>query len=71
MKIIFQGKVPEPIIYNGTCGYCKTVVECEEAECQIDEDELKCEPTIFFVKCPTKNCPENIVMHKGKHQVYL
>ena len=72
MKIVFRGKIPDPIMFNGTCDYCRTVVELEEKECTREDYRYAHhgEPR-YYIKCPTKDCPRKIILKKGKYVAHL
>jgi len=57
MKIIQKGKLPPPIIFTGTCPYCRAVVECDasEASCEGDRHAHHGEAR-YYIKCPTEGC---------------
>lgn len=61
MKIIKEGKIPEPRPYQGTCKNCGTEVEFEANEAHTTitntDDELQ-----LFVTCPL--CSRRIVGKK-------
>lgn len=54
MKVLVQGKLPDPPKFIGTCKNCKCLIECEE-------HELSMSCTIL---CPTDRCSNMIQMYK-------
>lgn len=52
MKIIKKGKIPPPEEYEGTCGKCKTEIECSKNEVTDWGDQR--DPYIA-TKCPICN----------------
>ena len=72
MRIVFQGKLPEPIMFNGKCPYCNTIVELEEKECSCEGDRHAHHGEArYYIKCPTPDCPRDITLEKGKYVAYL
>lgn len=58
MKIIKEGKLPEPckVVKVGTCTHCGCIVQEEY------ENRLTQLSGVAVVKCPTYGCPEDILM---------
>lgn len=65
MKIIHEGKLPDPILFEGTCGYCQAKIQCEEKECNCEGDRHAHHGEArYYLKCPTKDCPRDITLEK-------
>lgn len=55
MKVIKEGKIPEPKIYRYTCSYCNTIFECDEDENMYNKYCPLCHRLVFSTpkKYPT------------------
>lgn len=63
MKIIKEGKLPNPKVYRGACTNCGTEVEADWRETEYigkNEDGSDC----MGVRCPLKSCHCKIVVRK-------
>ncbi len=68
MKIIKYGKVPPPIVFQGTCPFCETSIECTGDEVTYIENTSH--PKRYEVKCPLENCPRNIEVTRKEYSLH-
>lgn len=59
MKILKEGKIPEPRPYRGTCKNCNTEVEFEEVESHFTGVTKENGDMELFVTCPL--CSRRII----------
>ena len=65
MKIVREGKIPPMPVFEGTCDYCRAVVECPVNECSCEGDpHAHHGEARYYIKCPTKDCPRDIDMNR-------
>ena len=63
MKIIKEGKLPQPKVYRGICKNCETEIEVTEGEeYYVGKNSIgnRC----FGIKCPLKLCNHNITVRE-------
>lgn len=50
MRIVYTGKIPESVVYEGSCWSCKTRIECDQHETESITSPYG--DTNYFYACP-------------------
>lgn len=65
MKIIVPGKIPDPNIWEGICGYCNCEFECTDKEIETLDDPREQKSWTTAI-CPTCDCTVTVLKKKKK-----